>query len=382
MMKRGMLAVCLAILVGAGCGIVAAQWMMAQAAEPAVAEAEPEDALTEQVEEIVAAMTPEEKIGQMMMAGLVGTELDEAVQELLTERHIGGIVLYDVNMRSTAQVRMLTADLQAMVDGPVPLFIAVDEEGGRVVRMRKGITPPPAQAEVAATGKPEEATRWALATGQALKAIGINVNFAPVADLGPEKRGRAYSADPAVCAQFLRAAAAGYEQAGELYTLKHFPGLGKSRVDTHVDTDQVTASHAVLAAEDFTPFRAVMASQPSENFLVMVSHLHYAALDEKYPASLSHAVITDVLRGELGWKGLVITDDLGMGAVRKYYDDAEAGVQAVLAGADIVLIAHGYEHQAAMYDGLLQAYEDGRLSEERIDESVRRIVRVKLAHLQ
>ena len=351
--------------------------------QPAVLAGEGQESIRreEQVEELLQHMSPEEKIGQMFMVGFAGENLDEGILSMLQQRHIGGIILYDRNMKSKAQVKALTKALQDNAQQPVPLLISTDEEGGAVARMKQTLAPAPSEADIGATENPAEAERWAVYMAQNLQELGINLNFAPVADLGPEKRGRAFSADPAKTAAFVEGAAKGYRQQNMLFTLKHFPGLGKSRVNTHVDTYLVQAPVEQLFAEDMLPFRSLIAAQPEDSFFIMVNHLHYASLDAASPASLSYKVVTGQLRERLGWQGVIITDDMEMGAISKYYSMEERGIQAVNAGVDIVLMAHVPEHQKLVYDSMLQALQDGRIAPERVDDSVRRILRAKLMHL-
>ena len=192
---------------------------------------------------------------------------------------------------------------------------------------------------------------------------------------------RSYRTDPQVVTDFVRNAAEGFEQEGILYSLKHFPGLGRGRVDTHMDADRVQAVQQLLASVDFVPFQTMIQERNPENYFVMVSHLTYDALDSSSPASLSPKIITGILREQMGFKGLIITDDTEMGALSKHYDFSEIGVRAVQAGVDIVMVCHEYEHETAVYNGLLKALQSGELSTERVDASVKRIVRAKLLHL-
>ena len=336
--------------------------------------------LDQKVDKIVAGMTPAEKIGQMMMIGIKGKDVNDDSLYMLHEYGMGGVILFDRNMDSKEQVAKLNSHLQQQAGQKVPLFIAVDEEGGDVVRMANDLTPPPAAKSLGAAGKPEAAREWAVRTSKELKAIGFNIDFAPVADVGSPDT-RSYSTDPQVVTDFVRNAAEGFEQEGILYSLKHFPGLGRGRVDTHMDADRVQAGQQQLASVDFVPFQTMIQERNPENYFVMVSHLTYDALDSSSPASLSPKIITGILREQMGFKGLIITDDTEMGALSKHYDFLEIGVRAVQAGVDIVMVCHEYEHETAVYNGLLKALQSGELSTERVDASVKRIVRAKLLHL-
>lgn len=336
--------------------------------------------IDEKVDKIVESMSQTEKLGQMVMIGIQGTKVDDDSLYMLNQYHMGGVILFDRNMESPEQVKQLTSDLQAQSNEKVPLFIGIDEEGGDVVRMAEKLTPPPSQKEIGATGDTEQARTWAIKTAKSLKDMGINVNFAPVADVGSNDK-RSYSTDTNTVIDFVRAATEGYQQENIIYSLKHFPGIGKGKVDSHVDSSNIDASKDTLMAEDILPFKTIIDENEPNDYFILVSHLKYPALDEEYPASLSSKIMTDLLRNELGYKGIIITDDMEMGAVANHNDFRSIGVNAVKAGADIVLVCHEYEHQQEVYLGLLDAVNSGEISQERIDESVKRIIKVKLLHL-
>lgn len=333
--------------------------------------------LDEQVEAIVAGMTPAEKVGQLVMIGIYGTAPNEDSLYMLHQYHIGGIVLFDRNIESKEQLRALTQGLQAQAGQSVPLFIGIDQEGGIVTRGAGVLTAPPSAESIGGGGDPALAKDWALRVGEELKQLGINVNFAPAADVGTQDT-RSYASDASIVRDYALAAGKGYEEAGILCVLKHFPGIGKGRVDSHTDISEIPLTLDELEAEDLVPFTARIRSTPQEGYMIMVSHLRYPALDAEHPASQSPYIITELLRKRYGYKGIIITDDVEMGAVSKYDSFRDIGVKSILAGADLVLVCHEYEHETEVYLGLFAAYEDGRLTEERLDESVRRIVKAKL----
>lgn len=336
--------------------------------------------IDEKVDQIVESMSQTEKLGQMVMIGIQGTKVDDDSLYMLNQYHMGGVILFDRNMENPEQVKQLTSDLQAQSNEKVPLFIGIDEEGGDVVRMAEKLTPPPSQKEIGATGDIEQAKTWAIKTAKSLKDMGINVNFAPVADVGSNDK-RSYSTDTNTVIDFVRAATKSYQQENIIYSLKHFPGIGKGRVDSHVDSSSIDVAKEVLMTEDIIPFKTIIDENDPNDYFILVSHLKYPALDEEYPASLSSKIMTDLLRNELGYKGIIITDDMEMGAVANHNDFRSIGVKAVKAGVDIVLVCYEYEHQQEVYLGLLDAVNSGEISQERIDESVKRIIKVKLLHL-
>lgn len=378
---------CMALgaLLGAGLvavGLCAGCSPAMPAAEKPAQASEPQT-LEERADAIVAAMTTNEKIGQMVMIGIHGTELDEDSKTMLRQFHIGGIVYFDRNIKSQEQIKALSEQLQAYAQGEaqqkVPLFLAIDEEGGTVSRGRGVIPAPPSEADIGASGQPERARASAASTAQALRAAGINLNLAPVADVSSSDA-RAFSGDAQVAARFTEKAVSGYEQEGMLCALKHFPGIGKGAVDSHQEVSRVDAPRETLEREDLLPFAEIIASQRPEDFLILVSHLIYPCYDAAHSASQSRAVMTDLLRGQLGYQGIILTDDLEMGAVANHVPLRQAGANAVVAGADIVLVCHEYPHEEEVYLGIKDAVDAGEISEERLDASVRRIVLAKLAH--
>lgn len=338
---------------------------------------------------IVQKMSDAEKVGQLLMIGIQGTELDADSRFMLSEYHIGGVILFDRNMKSQEQVRALNAALQKnAADAGLPLFLAIDEEGGAVARMKEAFPPPPAAAQIGRTGDLDAARRYADDTAQGLKAMGFNLNFAPVADLGAAD-GRSYADDAATVTKFVAASLEGHAAAGLLATIKHFPGLGRGESDTHEDTVTVHADRAALEASDLVPFREMIAkrnaaknAKEASGWFIMATHTMYPALDAKNPASLSPAILQSLLREELAYDGVIVTDDLEMGAISRHYGFDRAGVEAILAGADLVLVCHDYAHETAVYNGLLKAVKSGEISKDRLDASVRRIVKAKIEYLE
>ena len=278
------------------------------------------------------------------------------------------------------QVKQLNAHLQAQAGEKLPLFIAVDEEGGVVARMKEQLPPPPSAQEIGETGTPDNARLWARKTARALRNIGFNVNLAPVADIGTG-RGRSFGNTPVVVTDFVRSAASGYEQEDFIYCLKHFPGLGRGKVDTHLDSTVVNASRRELMKWDVMPFQSCIREKNPSDYFIMVNHATYSKLERNVPASISKVIQTDFLRRDLGYQGVIITDDIAMGALSKYYAPPDIALRAVRAGADIILSCHVYQNGADAYLRLLRAVEKGEIREERINESLRRILRVKLTHL-
>lgn len=329
------------------------------------------------IDDFLSRMTPEEKLGQLMIVGIHGTRVDDEIRARMGQYHFGGVILFDHNLETAEQVKSLTKELQEAKGGGLPLFIAVDEEGGQVARMRQVVEAPPAALELGKTDRPELAERWAEKTGGRLRALGFNVNFAPVADLGSFKS-RHFSTDPVKASRFVQAASRGYINAGISHALKHFPGIGKGKADTHFDRVVVDISREEMMAQDLLPFReAIKANEERQDaFMVMLTHAVYPQLTGEQPASISHEACR-LLRNELGFRGLIITDGMEMKAAR-VAPFRQLGVMALKAGVDIMLVCHEYEYEDEVYLGLLEALKSGEITQERVDESVRRVIAAKL----
>lgn len=363
---RKLFALILAAIICAGCGEV--KEVQADVLPP-----------PDPIEEKLNSMTLEEKVGQMILVGVYGTELNDDIIYSLNNFHFGGVIFYDRNLESVAQAKKFANDIEAAANQKVPMFFAIDMEGGRVARGRNFLEVAPSQEEIGLTGDPEAAKYWAKHNATILKSIGVNLNFAPVADVGSRDT-RSFGDDAQLVAQFVDSAAQGYEAENFLYTLKHFPGIGKSKIDPHKEVSSVEDSREVLDVEDLPPFKKIISGHDNSRFMIMIGHLRYDALDPVNSASLSPAVMTNLLRNELGYSGVVITDDLEMGAIKNHTDLPSLGVQMILAGGDIALVCHNYESQQIVYHSILAAVKRGEISESRINESVRRILKMK-AHL-
>ena len=324
-------------------------------------------------------LTLEEKIGQMMFVGIHGTTLTETTKNTLSSMHAGGVILFDRNMENREQVKALNASLKNLVLNTynLPLFLSVDQEGGLVTRMKQHAYTAPPAAEIGAAGKPEDAYKHANNTGKDIHELGFNLDFAPVLDISSRMHGRTYGTTPQQVTAFGEQACRGLKDSGVLFTIKHFPGMGRSKTDPHTDQSVVNVSQQTILQEDLLPFRNIIDQYPHHEFMVMAGHIRYPAFDTK-PASLSPVILKQLLRNQLGYQGIVITDDLDMGAVSEGYKPEEIGIIAVQAGTDILLSCHNPEVQQRIYRSTLQAVKDGKIAQTDIDASVRRIVYCKL----
>ena len=352
-------------------------------AEPVTYESVAQSGLSpeEKVDKLVANMSDADKVGQLLMIGIHGKTLNDDAKFMLNEYRVGGIILFDRNMESKDQVKSLITDINktSKSAGLTPLFIGIDQEGGAVARMEDQLIKVPPAEEL---GKEpiEQAVSLAKQSGTELKDLGFNINFAPVADLGLTY-GRSFSTNPDDVVRYASAVGKAYDEAGLWYSYKHFPGIGKTDVDLHADTSVVPVSKETLLNEDTKVFVDLIKQSKPNTYAIMVSHAMYPQIDPDHPSSLSKAIITDWLRKDMGYNGVVVTDDMDMGALAKHYTFGDMAVQSILAGSDILLVCHEYEHMQEAYNGLMKAVKDGRISKERLDESVKRILLMKMSKI-
>ena len=367
-----------ALALTTGCGL---HNPFASKAEPVTYESVAQSELSpeEKVDKLVANMSDADKVGQLMMIGIHGKTLNDDAKFMLNEYRVGGIILFDRNMESKDQVKSLITDINktGKSAGLTPLFIGIDQEGGAVARMEDQLIKVPPAEEL---GKEpiEQAVSLAKQSGTELKDLGFNINFAPVADLGLTY-GRSFSTNPDDVVRYASAVGKAYDEAGLWYSYKHFPGIGKTDVDLHADTSVVPVSKKTLLNEDTKVFVDLVKQSKPNTYAIMVSHAMYPQIDPDHPSSLSKTIITDWLRKDMGYNGVVVTDDMDMGALAKHYTFGDMAVQSILAGSDILLVCHEYEHMQEAYNGLMKAVKDGRISKERLDESVKRILLMKMS---
>ena len=349
--------------------------------------------LTPDVERELAQMSLPEKVGQLFwlrpealdttivyestseLPAFGLREVNPRMRELSARYPVGGIVLFAHNIADSGQLQRFETDLRSLPGSPL---LCIDEEGGRVARLANnpafGL---PKFESMAAFGSPRQVYKASRTIGGYLSRLGFDVNFAPVADVNtnPENiviGNRAFSSDPADAARKVRAYVKGQRKSGILCCLKHFPGHGDTQADTHFGYAVSHKSWEELARCEMIPFRAGMAAGAP---MVMSAHISVPAVTgDDTPSTLSRKVLTEKLRGELGFDGLIVTDAMEMGAITRQYKTSEACVLALEAGADVLLCVKDYP---AAFEAVLSAVLSGRLSESRIDDSVRRILRLK-----
>lgn len=350
--------------------------------------ATPEPQTAEEWAEIYLQSMPiEDKLGQLVMFGFSGTQsVSDAFSDLMERYHVGNAILYGANIKNTngdggfTQCQKLTNNVRSHIAQVVPPLIAIDVEGGSVVRFRWR----PSLSSARTLGRRDDtqkAYEQFLLIGTRLIDVGINLDLAPVLDVSEDPmktilQTRIISSDEAVASRIGAAMIEGLHAGGCLSAAKHFPGHGGTTADSHTGTPIVKRSAEDLAAYDLVPFAAAIDAGVDA---IMTAHILYPALDETDAASTSHAIITGLLREQMGFSGIVISDDFRMNGLLRQYDAGEAAVRFVLAGGDLIICGADSDLQAAIMAGLHDAYRAGRLTEARIDESVRRILQKKLA---
>ena len=338
------------------------------------------------------SLSLEQKVAQMFFItpeSLTGysrvTQAGNASKEAFAKYPVGGLVYFAQNLRDPEQTRTMLGNMQQFSEEQtgLPLFLGVDEEGGTVVRIADnaafGVENIGDMADIGATGDSSKAYDVGETLAGYLKDLGFNVDFAPVADVFSNPKNtvigkRSFGSDPNVVSEMVVQAVEGLQDNGVAATVKHFPGHGNTTQDSHSGYASSDRTLEELQSMEFLPFEAGIAAGTD---FIMVGHITLPnATEEQSPSSINKEVVTDMLRTGLGYSGLIITDAMNMGAITQEYKSAEAAVKAIQAGVDIVLMPEDFQ---AAYEGVLAAVEDGTLTEERIDESVARIIAEKLA---
>ena len=339
------------------------------------------------MERFIRNKSLEELVGQLFMVGFEGTKFNTDLAYFLKKLHIGGVIYFKRNVQDPFQLAELSRTLQekAMEDSSIPLFISIDQEGGSVSRLGPPFTQFESQSAMAASDDPEEKIRYFAQTqSRELELVGINMNLTPVLDVnsrGPEglMAFRSYGSDPLDVARLGSLCIAEFQQTGIMACAKHFPGIGDTDLDSHEDLPIQLKDKRDLEVLELVPFREAVKTQAGA---IMVSHVKYAAYDMKYPASLSPTIISGLLRQTLGYEGLVMTDDLEMGAILRHYEIEEALFLAFTAGADCLLVCRDPEKIERGYFYLLDKIKHGGISEESFKNSLKRVLSLKQKFLQ
>lgn len=321
----------------------------------------------------------ERKLGHMLMVGFEGTEAPEYLLRWLADGRVGGVILFGRNIENPAQVASMTNAFHQAAQRPI--MIAIDQEGGTVARLREshGFSESPGAMALGAANSEALAEEIADMMAVELRGLGINWNLAPVVDIAhdinnPTIGTRSPGADKGLVSRIASAQIRGFQKAGVAASVKHFPGHGNTPTDTHVELAVVEGALDFLWEHDLVPFRAAVEAGTAS---VMVSHVKFEALDADYPATLSPAISTGLLRDDVGFTGVACTDCMEMKAIVNHYGPGESAVLAALAGADVIIFSHTFNPDSALssevFDALTGAAESGRLPISRIDEANERL---------
>jgi len=337
-------------------------------------------------DEIILKMTLEEKVGQLLIVGFPQNTKKETIQEYIDNFKVSGFILFKRNYKDFDSLYALVKDLKESnsLKNPLPLFISVDEEGGTVTRLPKGGTHFPDAKQVGRTGDPKLTYKTSKVIGEELRASGINLNFAPVLDIVSSSENkllikRSYGSTAEVVSLHGVSFINGLQSAGVIASPKHFPGHGSTNVDSHGKLPIINIDELTLQSRELVPFKAAFEAGLDA---VMVGHLAFPKLDSSgLPATMSSYFLTDVLRKEMGFKGISISDEIEMyGYMNGKATLEECVITSFNAGLDVFVIGHTKKIQDRVLKALTNACKYGRISEERLNESIRRIIKVKLKH--
>jgi beta-N-acetylhexosaminidase len=330
-------------------------------------------------------MKLEHRIGQLLFIGLPGTQLDLMTRSFLQSIQPGGILLNTHNIESAQQVVELISTIRSLIE--VPPIIAVDQEGGRVDRLKGIYSPMPSADLFRASGDASVAARMGEIAAEALRTLGFNVNLGPVLDIASDDgannglKGRYLGSNVAEVVRLAGAYLEGLQHGGVIGVGKHFPGLGAATIDSHAELPTIDRPRDELLKYEIAPYTELFSKINARLNAVIIGHAHYPAFDgpAPLPSSLSKNIVTGLLRDELGFKGLTITDDLDMRAISETRDVPEAAVMAIEAGIDMVMIAdsHSPGRAAAAWEAMVKAATEGRITKAHISRSFDHLARIK-----
>ncbi len=320
--------------------------------------------------------------GQMIMTGFSGTQIDKDLMFLIDTLKVGGVILFSRNIKTPEQLEDLCFSIQeyAKESGQPPLFIAIDQEGGKVARLQKPFTIFPGNSAIKSV---EDAAKFAEITASELKDAGINMNMAPVLDTAPPDfdsimKDRMFGTDPEQTSELGAEVIRVFQQNKIMAVAKHFPGIGRTSTDSHFSLPIINKNKFSINSFEIIPFQAAVNVKVAG---IMLSHILYIKIDSIWPASLSKTIVNDILRSKLGYEGIVITDDINMGAIEKYYDFHQVIGRIMIADVDIALICENNQNVRIAFDLILNYITSSPACKKRCKRSLQRIIKTKNNYL-
>jgi beta-N-acetylhexosaminidase len=335
---------------------------------------------TDEIQNKIDSMSLDEKIGQLVVVGVDGFSMNDNINKLIKENKVGGVILFSKNVENSNQLVNLTNSIKTSnAQNKIPLFISVDEEGGRVSRMPTEIKKLPSNKVIGKRNDGYFSYSIGKIIGEELKAFGFNMSFAPVMDINsnpanPVIGDRSFGNNVDIVNKLGIKTMEGIMDSNIIPVVKHFPGHGDTFVDSHVGLPLVNKDLTQLNDFELVPFKEAIKNNVDA---IMVSHILFNKLDVDFPASMSKVIITNILRENLKFQGVVITDDMTMGAIIKNYDIGDASVKSINAGSDLILVCHDFDNELKVINSLKVAVQNNIISEERLNESVYRILKLK-----
>lgn len=333
------------------------------------------------IKEKIDNMTLDEKIGQLIIAGFDGIALDDKTKSLIKDDKIGGIILFSENVESISQLVNLTNSIKSEnSSNKISMFISVDEEGGSVSRMPKELRKFPSNRIIGDKNDDKLSYNIGKMIGKEIRSFGFNMNYAPVLDINSNPNNkvignRSFGNNVEMVSRLGIQTMKGLMDSNTISVVKHFPGHGDTSIDSHISLPVVEKDLEKLNSFEFIPFKKAIENGVDA---IMVSHILLTQIDKNNPATMSKAVVSDILRGDLGFNGVVITDDMTMGAITQNYSIENAAVNSINAGTDIILVCHQYKNIKSTIEAIKKAVNVNKtISQERINESVYRILKLK-----
>lgn len=338
----------------------------------------------DEILETISNMSLAEKVGQLVISGFYGTTLDENILKLIKENKISGVILFNRNVKDSNTLLSLNNSLkESNKNNKLPLFISVDEEGDSVTRMPKDIKRLPTNKYIGSLNNKDLSYKVGEILGEQLSYFGFNMNFAPVLDINsnpnnPVIGDRSFGNNKDIVANLGTSTMKGIQSKNIISVVKHFPGHGDTSVDSHVNLPVVNYDINRLNSFEFVPFKTAIQNRADA---VMVGHILLPKIDNKYPSSMSYEIVTNILRKDLGFNGLVVSDDMTMAAITENYSIEEAAVKSINAGVDLLLVCQKYENTENVLKALKEAVLNGTISKERLDNALYNIISIKKKYL-